>query len=335
MTAEPELTTAQLLLAWDRRRARSQQREFGMSELGQCRRRAGYRLHGVLPTDTSGSVQAVMGTAVHSAVESVHQQMQADGLIPADDLVEHEVRFAGLLGHLDRYVTATATLRDVKTTTSRWLSRIRVHGPPESTLWQVNTYAAALIAEGRPVRRIVVDYLARDTGDEHSWVGQFDPLAVREALAWVKTVRETPLEWLSRDHEPDSSWCQHCPFRTRCWDGAITGRDPRSVLHVEDPDTPRWVDQLEQARAAKAAAAAAETEARGALDAVRPDWDGGDTVTVDVGDGRLLRWRRTVTRRVDVEAARAEYARAGASAPTVESVSTRVELVSAEEVVGR
>jgi hypothetical protein len=160
-------TTAELLLEWDQRRPRSMQRTIGMSEVGGCRRRAGYRLAGTEPTNQSGSVQAVMGTAVHSAVEQIHREMQAAGLIPADDLVEHEVRFAGVLGHLDRYIAADAELRDTKTTSDRWLQHIRVHGASRDHLWQTHLYGAALVAEGKPVRRIVIDYLARDTGADH------------------------------------------------------------------------------------------------------------------------------------------------------------------------
>lgn len=329
---QEELTTAQLLLRWDQTRARSQQREFGMSELGECRRRAGYRLAGTEPTNPSGSVQAVMGTAVHAAVENVYRHLQAAGLIPADDLVEHEVRFAGILGHLDRYIAGSGTLVDTKTTTSRWLSKIRVYGPPKSNLWQVNAYAAALIAEKHPVRRIVIDYLARDTGDEHRWSGTFDPLAVKDALEWVRLVRDTPLQWLPRDYEPDSQFCAHCPFYDRCWDGAVPNRDPRSVLFVERPDARRWAEQLEQARADEAAAKARAAEAKGALDALRPDHADDEPVLMDVGYERLLRWRRVTSSRLDSDAVKAEYAKVGAKPPMKESTATYLEFVAPEDV---
>src|SRR5688500_9717342 len=128
-----------------------------MSEVGGCHRRAGYRLAGVAPTNPGGSVQAVMGTAVHAAVETVFHEMQDAGLIPAEDLVEHEVRFAGVLGHLDRYRSATAEVCDTKTTTGRWLDHIMVNGPDLAHLWQTHLYGAGLIRSGRPVRRVVID----------------------------------------------------------------------------------------------------------------------------------------------------------------------------------
>jgi hypothetical protein len=302
-------STSELLLAWDQRRPRSQQRRFGMSELGGCRRRAGYRLAGTEPTDAGGSVQAVMGTAIHDAIAAVLAETAEPG-----DLVEQEVEFAGILGHFDRYEAATRTLKDVKTTSSRWLQHIKVHGPSRDHLWQVNGYAAALINTGTDVRTVQIDYIARDTGEEWSWSGRFDPVAVREALAWVAEVRSTELDMLPRDYEPGSAFCDHCPFRTPCWGGAIEGRDERTVLYLADPDGAKWAQQLWQARQDKADAERREKEARGALDALRPNDEG--TVTVDVGWKRPLVFQvKRGARRLDTDAVKQEYKKAGAEPP--------------------
>lgn len=307
-------TTAELLLRWDQRRPRSQQTEIGMSEIGGCRRRAGYRLAGTTPTNTSGSVQAVMGSAVHHAVETVHREMQAEGQIPAEDLVEYPVRFAGVLGHIDRYIAADAALLDVKTTSDRWLQHIKIHGPDRAHLWQTHLYGAALVAEGRAVRRIVIDYLARDTGDNHRVEQPFQPSIVSEALDWLDTVRTTPLEFLNRDYDPQSSFCQHCPFRDDCWAGGVAARDERSVLYVEQPDAAKWAEQLWQAREAAAAAKKLEDEAKGALDALRPIDERGSQV-VDVGWRLPLKWTVTEPQRLDTEAVKREYAKTGAKPP--------------------
>jgi hypothetical protein len=324
-------TTAELLLLWDQQRPRSQQTEIGMSEVGDCRRRAGYRMAGTEPTNASGSVQAVMGTAVHAAVEQVHRQMQQQGLIPAEDLVEYEVRFAGVIGHLDRYVADAAELRDTKTTSQRWLDHIIVHGADRQHIWQTHLYAAALVAEGKPVRRIVIDYLARDTGNDHQVVMPFRPAIVAEALDWLETIRTTPLEYLARDHDPESSFCEHCPFRDDCWAGGVAGRDERSVLYVENPDAARWAEQLWKAREAKAAAAELEAEARGALDALRPI-DGRGSQVVDVGWRLPLKWTVTEPQRIDTDAVRREYAKAGAKPPmkAADKPTVKLEFAPAE-----
>src|SRR5919205_255620 len=52
----------------DRRRARSRQRMIGASELGECRRRAAYRVARRRPTNTRTGLQAFMGTELHRGV---------------------------------------------------------------------------------------------------------------------------------------------------------------------------------------------------------------------------------------------------------------------------
>lgn len=271
-------TTSELLLAWDQRRARTLQREIGMSDLGGCRRRAGYRLAGVEPSNSSSSVQAVLGTAIHEAIGSVMAEYAEPG-----DLVEHEVRFAGILGHLDRYESASQTVVDVKTTSSRWLEHIKLHGPDYPHRWQVSVYGAALAVEGREVKRVRLDYIARDTGEEWPWESRLDTRDVRDAMQWLKLVQETPLEMLPRDYEPDSVFCQHCPFLDICWEGAVPNRSPLSVLYIEDPDAEKWASELWQARLDEKAAKKRAKVAAGALDAIRPD-DGG---RVQVGERTL------------------------------------------------
>lgn len=322
-----ETTTAELLLAWDRCRARSRQTEVGMSEIGGCQRRVGYRLAGTEPTNASGSVQAVMGTAIHSAVEQVYREMQAAGLFPADDLIEHEVRFAGILGHLDRYDSVRGRAHDTKSTTQRRLDYIKLHGPDRQHLWQIHLYGAALIQAGRRVREVVIDYIARDTGNDHQVVQRFDPQHVRDALAWLVNVRELPVEMLNREYAPDSAFCGNCPFRDVCWDGAATGRDPRSVLFSDDPDAARWAQQLREAREAKALAEKLEAEAKGALDALRPN-ESGTSDVVDVGLGDVgLKWTVSTTNRIDTDAVRKEYEQAGAKPPMKQSQTTKLTLV--------
>lgn len=307
-------TTAQLLLSWDKRRPRSQQTALGMSEVGGCRRRVGYRLAGQPPDNPAGSVQAVMGTAVHVVVEEELRIMRAAGVLSADDLIEFEVQFAGVIGHGDRYDAVEETVVDTKTTSQRWLDHIVLHGADRAHRWQTALYAAALIAQGKPVRRIVIDYLARDTGNDHQDVRDFDPAEVGDALDWLREVRETPLEYLNRDYAPDSAFCGHCPFIGDCWGGGVAERDVRSVLYVEDPDAVKWATQLWDARQAIKAAKELEDEAKGALDALRPTGEPG-SVVVDVGYAKALRWSISERNNIDTDAVKAEYAKTGAKPP--------------------
>jgi CRISPR/Cas system-associated exonuclease Cas4 (RecB family) len=272
-------TTSELLLRWDRQRARSKQVELGISEIGGCRRRAGYRLHQVEPSNAGGSVQAAMGSAIHGVVAGAMSEVAEPG-----DLVEHGVTFAGLKGTLDRYEAATQTVVDLKTTSARWMEHLKIHGPDENQRYQVNSYGAALIKQGKPVRRVRIEFLARDTGEEWTWEGPFDTQAVRDALTWLKNVRETPLEMLPRDYSPESPFCHSCRFADICWPYGLEGREARKVLYVEDPDAQKWADQLWEARETRKAAEKREAEAKGALEALRPMVGHG---LVDAGTRRL------------------------------------------------
>jgi hypothetical protein len=80
-------STADLLLRADWERPRSQQKGMGMSDLGGCRRQAGFKLHGQPPEKPSGSVQAVIGTAVHDTVDIALKMMRDTGLIPENSVI--------------------------------------------------------------------------------------------------------------------------------------------------------------------------------------------------------------------------------------------------------
>lgn len=268
-------TTSALLLLADQQRPRTQQREIGMSDLGSCRKRTGFKLAGFDPVNPVGSVQAVMGSAIHDMVASILNAIAKPG-----DLVEHEITFAGIKGHVDRYEAETETVCDTKTTSSRWLEHIKLHGPDHGQVWQISGYAAGLTQQGHNVKRIQLDFLARDTGEEYVWSKPFDPQDVRDALTWLRAVRDADLDMLPRDYEPDSKFCRGCPFGGIdggiCWEGHIPGRDMRSVLYIEDPDAAKWAQQLWDARNDVKPHKAAEAQARGALTGVV---DPGGTVT--------------------------------------------------------
>jgi stage V sporulation protein SpoVS len=255
-------STSELLLAWDARRPRTLQKELGWSELGGCRRRAGYRLAGTPPSNAGSSVQAVLGTAVHDAVAAISTEMGYDA--------ETRVEFAGIPGHFDRVEGDEVV--DVKTVgTDRWLEHVELHGPSQGDRWQVQGYAAALLLKGLDIRRVRIDYLARDTGREWSWRSPFRPLDVRDALAWLALVRDAPVEDLPRDYEPDGPFCRGCPFFVECWGRAVEDRDPRSVIYLEDPDLPKHARELFEVRAEIEQLKAREKRLRGVLDAVRSD----------------------------------------------------------------
>jgi hypothetical protein len=260
-------STAELLLLWDQQRPRSQQVEVGFSDLGSCRKRTGYKLAETPHVNQAGSVQAAIGTAIHDAIAVIMAQVAHDG-----DLINHKVTYAGISGELDRYERDTRTVVDTKTCSTYWLQHIKLHGADHHDVWQVSCYGAGLILQGHPVENIRIEYLARDSGEEYPWSKPIDPQDIRDALEWLQLIRDTELDMLPRDYEPDSIFCQGCPYGGPdggiCWERHVPGRDFRSVLYVEDPDAGKWAERLWDARQDKKIPAAAEAEAKGALSAV-------------------------------------------------------------------
>ncbi len=319
-------STAELLLRADWERPRSKQTALGMSDLGGCRRRAGYQYHGYPPEKPSGSVQAVMGTAVHDTADAALRRMRDQGLIPASSVINEEVWFGGLLGHPDLYVDGI--LRDIKTIGyDAQLANYKLNGPPKRHLWQVMTYAAALIVTDRPVHTVQLDYLVRDSGNSWLWEAPFDYQAVREAMVWLDLIRQMPLEYLARDFAPDSAQCKHCPFFNRCWDGHVLDRDERSAILVEDHDAVGWAKRLEEARDRLKAAKADEAHAKGVLDALRPNESGRGEVKLE-GYDKVLRWTVSSRKNLDSETVRKDYARGGAQPPLTVSSSVKLELLA-------
>lgn len=318
-------TSAQLLLAWQNKQTAKRKPGLSFSAIGGCHRRAGYLLAGTPATNASGSVQSAMGSAAHDKIAEAAREMFPN------DLVEHRVEFAGISGTLDRFDAERGELIDTKTTSDRWLQHIKIYGISREWKFQTAGYAAGLMQQGHKVRTIRLDVLARDTGEEWQDTRKFDVREVGEAFEWVRAVRETPLDMLNRDYEPDGPMCKGCPFFDACWEGATVGRDKRSVLLVEDPDKAKWARQLWDARQLKKQAEALEAEARGALDALRPVTEGSSDL-IDVGFEHLLKWTVSTPQRLNAEAVRAEYAKVGAKPPIKDSKPTvKLEFVSRED----
>lgn len=280
-----------------------------MSELGGCRRAAGFRVRGATGA-RKGSVQAILGTFFHEGMARAARVILGEYALIEDE----EVRFGGVPGHPDLYVDGV--LVDYKSVGyAMQLDRIRRDGPPTGHRWQAMCYAAALIVAGRPVHTVRLDYIQRDSGEEHVWEAPFNMQDVRDAMAWLGNVRSAPLESLPRDYSPDSAHCANCPFYEPCWGHGVPDRDPRSVLYLDDPDAEKWMTRLAEARERKAIAEADEAEAKGALDALRTVAKPGESQDVVAG-GMSARISVSKGRgSLDRPKIEEDYARAGARPP--------------------
>jgi hypothetical protein len=141
----------------DSRRARSRQKKVGASEIGVCRRRAGYSHHGTQVSDPEnvGSLKAVAGTWYHhGALDTAKRAWGA--------LIETTVEDGLLRGHVDSIELPAAwreaaglpptldppdviEVDDLKTRDdARAIDYVRIRGPKRSELYQVHLYADLL-----------------------------------------------------------------------------------------------------------------------------------------------------------------------------------------------
>lgn len=283
MTDVQRVTSGALLDAFAARSQAERVPGLSLSRLGGCRREVGYLLAEHPPSDpSSGNRQAALGQAIHKVLA---EEARALGLT-----AEEEVTLFGIPGHFDRYEPDTATVVDTKTVYNR-VAKVKRQGPLQQERWQPHLYGTALVLAGKPVRLVRIEYLDRATGEEYVFEEPLNVALAREAMEWLRQVRESPLEMLPRDYLPDSEKCKGCPFRTDCWGGGVEGRAVASVLFVENPDARGWAEMYEVARAEAGDADKRRKFAKGALDALRPDGDARVLTVVADGVTFTYRWK--------------------------------------------
>ena len=227
-----------ILHAKENSRPRSNQVQIGPSELGGCRRKVYYRLHDQHETNTDEmKLAAIMGTAIHSAIEQAIAMADPDG---KKYVVEQEVEYGDMKAHIDLWIPETGDVVDWKTVKKTNLS----YFPSTQQRWQVQVYGYLLdkSGKGKPVNVNLVA-IARD-GDErdikvHS--EPYDPAIAEEALRWlaeVKQATEAPAP------ERDESYCKfYCKYYDASGDIGCVGLKKKEAgateVVIADPDADR------------------------------------------------------------------------------------------------
>lgn len=182
---------------------RSLQRDIGPSEIGGCRRRVWHRLQNDPAVNETLGMAAFMGTAIHEKIERRLRALDDDRY-----LVEVEVEFDGLLGHVDVYDRVAREVIDWKTIT---LKKVRFF-PGEQQWLQVQIYGLLLIENGYPVDRVSLVGIPRD-GSERDVVvrsQEFRRDVAEEGLLWLESVRG---ELFAPEPEKPVSFCRsYCQF---------------------------------------------------------------------------------------------------------------------------
>jgi len=184
-------------------RPRSTQVQIGPSELGGCRRKVWYRLNDQPETnDAELKLAAIMGTAIHSAIESA---FAGDNSI----VLEQTVEYNGMKAHVDAFVPETGDVIDWKTVKAKNLS----YFPSQQQRWQVQVYGYLIdkAGKGKP-RTVNLVAIPRD-GDErdikvHS--EPYDESIALEALSWLEAIKESTE---APGPERDESYCKfYCQY---------------------------------------------------------------------------------------------------------------------------
>ena len=187
----------------ENKRSRSTQVQIGPSELGGCRRKVWYRLNDQPETnDAELKLAAIMGTAIHSAIESA---FAGDNSI----VLEQTVEYNGMKAHVDAFVPETGDVIDWKTVKAKNLS----YFPSQQQRWQVQVYGYLIdkAGKGKP-RTVNLVAIPRD-GDERDIKVHSEPYdegIALEALSWLEAIKESAE---APAPERDESYCKfYCKY---------------------------------------------------------------------------------------------------------------------------
>ena len=212
-------------------RPRSNQVQIGPSELGGCRRKVWYRLNNQPETnDAELKLASIMGTAIHSAIESA---LAGNNSI----LLESTVEYNGMKAHVDAFLPDTGDVIDWKTVKAKNLS----YFPSQQQRWQVQVYGYLIDKSGvgKP-RTVNLVAIPRD-GDErdikvHS--EPYDEKIALEALDWLAAIKESAE---APAPERDESYCKfYCKYYDSTGEMGCVGlkkeRTKTELPIIDNPD---------------------------------------------------------------------------------------------------
>ena len=215
-------------------RPRSTQVQIGPSELGGCRRKVWYRLNDQPETnDAELKLAAIMGTAIHSAIESAFAGNSSI-------LLETTVEYGGMKAHVDAYLPDTGDVIDWKTTKVKNIG----YFPSQQQRWQVQVYGYLIEKSGvgKP-KTVNLVAIPRD-GDErdikvHS--EPYDESIALEALNWLEAVKASEV---APEPERDQSYCKfYCKYYDASGEMGCVGlkKEPTKTEQtiIDDPDADR------------------------------------------------------------------------------------------------
>lgn len=222
-----------IITSSSKKSARSQQKKVGPSEVGGCARKLWYKLNDQEKTNPDTlSLASILGTGIHSHLQKIFHEQD-----PWGDryILEGEFDFPeeDLVGHIDMYDRVNKEVIDWKTSTKANLGR---YFPSRAQRWQVQLYGLLANRGGHEVETVTLVGIPRD-GDERDIVYHSEPFDIevcKEALAWLKEVREAQTPPAP---EKDASFCRnYCSFYDASGEKGCAGRPKADAVRavIED-----------------------------------------------------------------------------------------------------
>jgi hypothetical protein len=209
--------TVALARQWDASRARSQQTDLGLSELGGCRQAIAYTLAGTWASDVTDPWRAIVGTVLHD--EWIRNMRKA-----ADPFLEHNlhVTYRGTGGHpdeVDRARNRVAEWKFPRLSTSRlWQDDPEAFAAKRG---QAHGYAAGLVEAGILTEdcTVVVAVMPVDGGFDDWWTHEepFDRTIADSMADRRAEVEELVAAGELVPRDKPFTWCERfCEFFTVC-----------------------------------------------------------------------------------------------------------------------
>ena len=193
------------LTSYDKSRARSQQTEIGVSQIGGCRRQVWLQLQDTPKENETLKLPALMGTAIHTMIEeALTQNMEEDWGV--EYWLEKEVEFEGIKGHIDLYIPSVGAVVDWKTTKLKNLD----YFPSTQQRWQVQLYAWLIDKTGLGTPQTVTLVGIPRDGDERNikmHTEEYNPEIAEQAIEWLKEVKTMELPPAPERYA--QQFCQH------------------------------------------------------------------------------------------------------------------------------
>jgi len=198
------------LTAYDSQRDRSKQIEIGPSSIGGCRRQVYHKLIGTPVTNpNTEGLAAILGTFIHAGIA---QAITREDPFKDNFLIETEVAYGNLKGHVDLFIKDIGLVVDWKTTTKKNLRNF----PSDQQRMQVQVYGYLLSMNGYEVKNVSLAAIPRDgtMGDIVSHVEPYDIDIAQAGLDWLEELKLIVEEKLfAPDPEKSVNFCaSYCDF---------------------------------------------------------------------------------------------------------------------------